>query len=98
MKEWISELRYSIEDSLRRFCGEITPEKRLIGILTIILIAGVANIYLLVKSIYNIGKDDAKKELIEIRHIQAIDLGLNKNDSVDNQSLNFEYEEEAEEK
>ena len=90
MKNIIKELGYSIEDFLKRICGEITPEKRLTVILVMLLVFTVANIYFTVSSIYNWGKENARKEQLQIEHIRRLEL---RKDSINNKSNEFNYEQ-----
>ncbi len=90
MKNIIKELGYSIEDFLKRICGEITPDKRLTVILVMLLVFTVANIYFTVSSIYNWGKENARKEQLQIEHIRRLEL---RKDSINNKSNEFNYEQ-----
>lgn len=90
MKNIIKELGYSIEDFLKRICGEITPDKRLTVILVMLLVFTVANIYFTVSSIYNWGKENARKEQLQIEHIRRLEL---RKDSINNELNEFNYEQ-----
>lgn len=74
MKERIKELSYWIEDKLKDFCGEITPDKRLLIILVIILIGAIVNLYLTFSAVYNLGHKDAEKDFMEVEHIKQLEL------------------------
>ena len=67
-----------VDDHLRRLCGRITPEKRLIVLLTMFLFFGIASVYIFVSAIYTIGKNEGRQ--IEIEHIQMLEL--QKRDSI----------------
>ncbi|MCA6028356.1 DUF3989 domain-containing protein [Bacteroides thetaiotaomicron] len=69
------------DDSLRRLCGRITPEKRLAVILTMFLFFSIASVYIFVSGIYNIGKNEGRR--IEIEHIRLLEL--QRRDSINNQ-------------
>jgi Conjugative transposon protein TraL len=64
-------------------CGRITPEKRLVVLLTMFLFFGITSVYIFVSAIYNIGKNEGRQ--IEIEHIQMLEL--QKRDSIN--QLNF---------
>jgi hypothetical protein len=66
---------------LRRLCGKPSPTKRLITVLALAVGLGGANIYLVVSSIYNIGKRDGQKEYMKIEHIKQLEL-KHSNDSI----------------
>ena len=74
MKERIKELGYWIEDSLREFCGEITPDKRLTIILIILLLGTIANLYLTFHTIHEWGKESERKEQLKIEHIKQLEF------------------------
>ena len=90
-------IRDWIEDNLRRLCGEITPDKRVIVIVTMLLLFSGLSIYMTVSSIYNFGKDKGRK--LEIERIETLQLETEqqKQDSINNQLNEFEYERTTEE-
>ncbi|GEM_PF-2472196 len=54
-----------IEDHFRRMCGEITPDKRLAVVLTLLVIFSCLSLYVTVYSIYSIGKSAGERKSIE---------------------------------
>jgi len=74
IKKQINTFRDQIDDGLRRMCGGLSPERRLITILAFCIIFGSMSIYITVSSIYNIGKRDAEKKYLEIEHIEKFEL------------------------
>jgi ABC-type lipoprotein release transport system permease subunit len=54
---------------LRYLCLKPSPMKRFISVLILCVALGGANIYIVVNAIYNIGKRDAQKEFLELKHI-----------------------------
>lgn len=84
MRKYIVKVQDWVDDNLRRLCGRITPEKRLIVLLTMFLVFGIASIYIFVSAIYNIGKNEGRQ--IEIEHIQMLEL--HKRDSIN--QFNFD--------
>jgi len=68
MKKKINQFHREIEYRLKRLCGQPSPKKRLVTVLVIGVVLAVANIWFLVSSIYNIGKNDAEKELMKLQH------------------------------
>jgi len=73
-------IKRELETRLKRLCGRPSPTKRLIIVLVVCVVFAAANIYFVVSSIYSIGKNDAKKELLQIEHIEGITIP--KNDSI----------------
>ena len=82
-----------VDYGLRRMCGELTPEKRLITILAMCVIFGIGSIYMTVSSIYNIGKRDAEQKYLELEHIKRLELE-HSNDSI-KQLIRKEYERQS---
>lgn len=81
MRKYIVKVQDWVDDNLRRLCGRITPEKRLVVLLIMFLFFGITSVYIFVSAIYNIGKNEGRQ--IEIEHIQMLEL--QKRDSI-NQS------------
>ena len=89
-KKFFQNIGEHIEYFLRGICGRITPDKRVIVILTMLVVFGGLSIYMTVSSIYNFGKD--KGERMQIEQIEALKLQLEQQrDSINQQNL-YEYE------
>lgn len=65
-------LSENVEDFLRRLCGRITPDKRVIVIVTMTLLFSGLSIYMTVSAIYNFGKDKGRR--LEIERIETLKL------------------------
>ena len=96
MKRLIRKFLDWVDYGLRRMCGELTPEKRLITILAMCVIFGIGSIYMTVSSIYNIGKRDAEQKYLELEHIKRLELQYS-NDSI-KQLNRKEYERQSDER
>lgn len=88
-----------LEDHLRRLCGEITPDKRIIVILTMFLLFTGLSLYFTISSIYRF--DKGKGERMQIQHIERLELELRQKqsqlDSVKQiNDFNYEYDRETE--
>ncbi|MCP3894466.1 hypothetical protein SDC9_35574 [bioreactor metagenome] len=92
IKKQVNRFRDWIEDGLRRVCGGMSPERRLITILAFCVIFGSLSIYMTVSSIYNIGKRDAEQKYLEIEHMKRLELQYS-NDSI-NHLKQQKYERE----
>lgn len=79
MKQKLKQGRDWIEQRLRTLCCGLSPEKRLIAILSMCLIFGIASIWIFVSSICQIGKKDVQE--IKIGHIQPPEM-IRLNDSI----------------
>ncbi|MCD7900278.1 MAG: TraL conjugative transposon family protein [Bacteroides sp.] len=71
-KNFFRNVGENIEDFLRRLCGEITPDKRVIVIVTMFILFGGLSIYMTISSIYNFGKDKGRR--LEIERIESLKL------------------------
>jgi hypothetical protein len=89
MKQILKELGYSIDSSLRKLCGDITPEKRVMVVIIMILVFTSVNIYFTFSTIYNWGKEKQRREQLQIEHIRQLKL---QEDSI-KQSYDFNYEQ-----
>ena len=76
--------------NLRLLLGKPSPMKRLIVVLALGCALSIFFIYTLVSSIYNIGVQDAKKEFMELRHIEGVKL------QPENESINLLNQKEDE--
>ena len=66
------QFRSRIEEKLKQYCASLSPKKRLVSILILCTIFGIASLYISFSSIYNINKTD--KEQIKIEHINQLQL------------------------
>ena len=71
-RNYIEKVQDWADDRLRRMCGRITPGKRLAVILVMFFFFGGLSIYIIVSSIYNIGKRDGRR--LQIEHIKQYPL------------------------
>lgn len=74
MKKKINSIGSRIEDGLRRMCGEITPDKRIVVTLTMLLLLAGLSLYFTISSIYRFGKGEGER--IRIGHIERLELEL----------------------
>ncbi len=79
MKERLKEVWYWFEDKLKDLCGELTPDKRIVTILIMLLILTIGNLYFTFSTIYNWGKDSEKKKQLDIEHIRQLELEEDRN-------------------
>lgn len=74
MREKIKEIGYILEDILKRIIGEITPEKKLVIILSILLIGTLANLYMSFKAVQSMGSDSNGNNTLNINHIEQPEI------------------------
>ncbi|MDR0873131.1 MAG: TraL conjugative transposon family protein [Prevotellaceae bacterium] len=91
IRDFLTNAWYEIKYRLRLLCGRPTPMKRFVTVLVIGGALAVANIYFVVSSIYNMGVSDAKKQFLEVRHIETLKLQKD-NINILNQT-EYEYEQ-----
>ena len=85
IKKKLTAVRDWMEDGLRSLLGQVTPDGRVIIILSMLFVFGAGSIYMTVSSIYNIGKKSAEKEFLEINHIERLEL--KRKDSINHYQL-----------
>ena len=76
MKKIISRIRDCFEDKLRGICSLMGPHRRVITIVVLIVVFAAVNIYVTFRAIYNIGRDDVNRKVIEITPIDVPDFEL----------------------
>lgn len=79
-----------LEDRLRRIVKPLSPDARVIVIVTMLVLFSGLSIYMTVSSIYNFGKDKGRK--MEIERIETLKLEpeIDSRDSINNQLNEFE--------
>lgn len=90
VKKAINRLNEWFEDAVRGLVGRMTPDRRVILVLTMLFVFGGLSIYMTVSSIYNFGK--GKGQQFQMEQIEALKLQLQqaKPDSINNLN-NYEY-------
>ncbi len=64
------------EDSLRSLFGRLTPDRRVIFIVTILMIFSGLSVFISFSSVYNLGKDRGEK--MQMEHISRLQFELKK--------------------
>ena len=83
----IFQFRSRIKEKLQNYCASLSPKKRLVSILILCTIFGIASLYISFSAIYNINKTNS--EQIKIVHINQLQLHVT--DSI--QKLNLRQHE-----
>lgn len=68
------EFREWFEEWLRGCCARMTPQRRLMTIIVIGTLFAAINLYITIRAIYEIGRQDAYHQMMEIRHIEAVKI------------------------
>lgn len=76
MKKLLGKLRDSLEDWLRKICGRLTPDKRVITIAVLMVLFAAVNIWITFRAVYNIGHEDARMNQMEVTPLELPDFKL----------------------
>jgi hypothetical protein len=93
VKRLINKVQGWLDDRLRSLVGRLTPDRRVILIVSMLIVFSGLSIYMTVSSIYNFGKD--KGERLQIERIEVLKLQEQeaRRDSIRNELIkNFNYE------
>lgn len=74
MKKIFVRIRDLAEGKLRGLCAGLSPEKRVITIVVLAVLFAVGNFYMIFRTIYDIGREDAKQEVISIEPLGIPDF------------------------
>lgn len=85
IKKVFTSLSDWIEDKIRKACGSLSKDMRVIIVVVMIVGFSVASIYMTYSGIYNIGKNDAERRFLEIEHIKRLEL--EKKDSINSEFI-----------
>lgn len=70
MKKLIVKIKDFFEGGLRRLCGKMSQDSRILTIVGLSVIFAVVNLYVTFRAVYNIGREDARREIKGINTIQ----------------------------
>ncbi len=90
IRKIINRVNEWLEDGLRGLLGRLTPDRRVILIVTMLIVFSGLSVYMTVSSIYNFGRD--KGEKMQIEQIESLKLQLEqqRKDSINNLKNNFQ--------
>ncbi|MBP7611547.1 MAG: DUF3989 domain-containing protein [Paludibacter sp.] len=90
IRKIINRVNEWLEDGLRSLLGRLTPDRRVVLIVTMLIVFSGLSVYMTVSSIYNIGKQQG--EQIQIKHIESLKMQLEqqRKDSINNLKNNFQ--------
>lgn len=74
MKKIFVKIRDLAEGKLRGLCAGLSPEKRVITIVVLAVLFAVGNFYMIFRAIYDIGREDARQEVISIEPLSVPDI------------------------
>ena len=67
-------IKESVEEKLRKLCAGLSPEKRVPAIVVLAALFAIGNFYMIFRAIYDIGREDARQEVIEIELLEIPDF------------------------
>jgi hypothetical protein len=90
VKKAINKLNEWFEDTVRGLVGRMTPDRRVLLILTMLFVFGGLSIYMTVSSIYNIGKKSGRQ--LEIESVESVRLQQEqaRKDSINQLNKNYD--------
>ena len=74
MKKMFVKIKESAEEKLRKLCAGLSPEKRVPAIVMLAALFAIGNFYMIFRAIYDIGREDARQEVIEIEPLEIPDF------------------------
>lgn len=91
IRKLINQVNEGLEDKLRSIVRPLSPDARVIVILTMLLLFGGLSIYMTVSSIYNMGKKSGQQQM-HIEHIKRLELEHKQEADSVKQLNDFNYE------
>ena len=74
MRKRILKIRSLAEGKLRDLCDSLTPESRKAVVIGLCTVFAAVNFYMIFRAIYDIGREDARQEVIEIAPLDIPDF------------------------
>ena len=74
MKKIFVKVKDLAENKLRGLCAGLSPKKRVMTIVVLTSLFAIGNFYMIFRAIYDIGREDAKQEVIEIEPLSVPDF------------------------
>ena len=67
-------IKESVEEKLRKLCSGLSPEKRMLTVIVLAVLFALGNFYLIFRAIYDIGREDVQRDIIEIAPLDIPDI------------------------
>lgn len=74
LRHILKEIGYSISNFLRRICGSLSEDARILVIASMLLVFTVGNLYFTISTIRNWGREDGIRQMPEVQHIDGLDM------------------------
>ena len=70
----IARLKETVYVKLRCLCAGLSPEKRMLTVIVLAVLFALGNFYLIFRAIYDIGREDVQRDIIEIAPLDIPDI------------------------
>lgn len=94
IRKIIQRVNECLEDRLRSLVRPLSPDARVIVIVTMLILFSGLSIYMTVSSIYNLGKDKGRE--LQIEQIESLKLQQQQRDSINHINNHYQYERTTE--
>lgn len=74
MKRIFVKIRDLAEEKLHGLCAGLSPEKRVITVVVLAALFVIGNFYMIFRAVYDIGREDARQEVIKIEPLEIPDF------------------------
>lgn len=74
MKQMFVRIKETVAEKLRGLCAELSPEKRMLTVIVLAVLFALGNFYLIFRAIYDIGREDVQRDIIEIAPLDIPDI------------------------
>ena len=74
MRKMYVKFKDCIGGRLRGLCDRLTPRQRAIVVIVMVSLFALVNFYMIFRAIYDIGREDARQEVIEIELLEIPDF------------------------
>lgn len=74
MKQMFVRIKETVAEKLRGLCAGLSPEKRMLTVIVLAVLFALGNFYLIFRAIYDIGREDVQRDIIEIAPLDIPDI------------------------
>lgn len=67
-------IKETVAEKLRGLCAGLSPEKRMLTVIVLAVLFALGNFYLIFRAIYDIGREDVQRDIIEIAPLDIPDI------------------------
>ena len=67
-------MKQMFAEKLRGLCAGLSPEKRMLTVIVLAVLFALGNFYLIFRAIYDIGREDVQRDIIEIAPLDIPDI------------------------